>query len=487
MLVGETGGVVGSGAGGIDEDDFGGDFAVGGLRGDHAFDDEDVLGFRDDADATDLFQTHGRHAAGGEDYRVIFWGFDDGGEALVAMHPAAVADLAFGEEAVGEELHMAGAEAEVDLFADAGGDAAFDLRGGVEDDEGVAGALAEALFNQHEGIGGGAAADIIADVHEDDRLGGGDHGSRDGFGGCGEFGDELVAAGPGAGGEVFDGAVGKGGIVIGDGEEGGAHLFDVGVIEAQTDAGREDAGPLEHVFEIAEEEEIAGLLDGDGDGQWRGGERHNGFAMAAEDSADEAGGFGAAGALIEVRVGAVGDDGGGAVDHLLGDVGVEIERDDDGEPVAQAGAEAAEDFAIGIAVGFADGGAVEGDEKGVERAHGIEGADEGVGNAFEVFGGDGAAGDGVGGEAGNGVEPFGGAAFEKAANFMVGGVPVLAEGVTRGHGGGGEIFPAGGYAEERIRFVEEAEDADARLGHELIVLFPLPFSEQKTGAGNIRR
>jgi hypothetical protein len=40
---------------------------------------------------------------------------------------------------------------------------------------------------------------------------------------------------------------------------------------------------------------------------------------------------------------------------------------------------------------------------------------------------------------------------------------------------------------ERIRFVEEAEDADARLGHELIVLFPLPFSEQKTGAGNIRR
>ncbi len=186
------------------------------MRGDNAFDDENILCFRDDADAADLFEAHGRHAAGGENYRVIFGGFDDGGEALVTVHPATVTDLAFGEQTVGEELHVAGAEAQIDLFADAGGDAAVNLRGGVEDDQGIAGSLAEALFEEDEGIGRGAAADVVADVHEDDGFGGGNGRGRDGFGGGGEFGDEFVAAGPGAGGEVFDGAVGKGLIVIGD-------------------------------------------------------------------------------------------------------------------------------------------------------------------------------------------------------------------------------------------------------------------------------
>ena len=51
---------------------------------------------------------------------------------------------------------------------------------------------------------------------------------------------------------------------------------------------------MEHVFEIAEEEEIAGLLDGDGDGERRGGEGHDGVDMTAEDTAEKAGGFGAA-------------------------------------------------------------------------------------------------------------------------------------------------------------------------------------------------
>ncbi len=190
---------------------------------------------------------------------------------------------------------------------------------------------------------------------------------------------------------------------------------------------------MEDVFEIAEKEKVAGFLDSNGDGEGRGGESHYGFDVAAEDSAEKAGCFGAAGALIEVGVGTVGDDGGGAVAHLLGDVGVEIERDDDGERVAHAGAEAAEDFAIGIAVGFADGGAVEGDQEAVERAHRVERADESGGNAFEIFGSDGAAGNGVGGETGNGIEPFGGAAFEEAAYFVVGGLPVLAQGFARCH------------------------------------------------------
>jgi hypothetical protein len=34
--------------------------------------------------------------------------------------------------------------------------------------------------------------------------------------------------------------------------------------------------------------------------------------------------------------------------------------------------------------------------------------------------------------------------------------------------------------------VEEAEDADAWLGHELIVLFPFGFSEQIDGERNIQ-
>lgn len=252
MEVLERSGVVGGGAGSIDKDDGGGDFAVGRLGRDDAFDDENILGFRDDAGAANLFQAHGRHAAGGEHDGVIFGRFDDGSEALIAVSPAAVTDFSFGKEAIGEQLDAAGTEAESDGIADAGGAATVDMGGRVENNERIAGALAEALFKKHEGIGGAAAADVIAHVHEGDGLSGGGDGGGDGFGGRGQNGDKFVAACPGATGKPLGGAGGEGLIVIGDSEEGGSHLLHVGVIKAERDAGREDAGPGEDLAEIVE-------------------------------------------------------------------------------------------------------------------------------------------------------------------------------------------------------------------------------------------
>lgn len=210
-------------------------------------------------------------------------------------------------------------------------------------------------------------------------------------------------------------------------------------------------------------------MGGDGNGQGRRGEGHDGARITANDAGQEKSGLFAAFALIEVRVGAVGDDRVAVVHHLRGDVGVEVERYNDGETGPGEGAEAEEDFAVGVAMGFGDGGAVESDEKAIKRAHRLEGGEEGGGDAFEISSGNGAAGDGEGSETGDGFDAGGGAAIEEAAKFVAGAGPTVAEGVAGGHGSGGEILPAGGHAEKRVRFMEKTKDANARSGHVLML------------------
>ena len=73
-------------------------------------------------------------------------------------------------------------------------------------------------------------------------------------------------------------------------------------------------------------------------------------------------------------IGAVGDDGIAERHHLLRYIGVQIESYNDGHQGTDAGAEAAEDLAIGVGKGLTDGSAVEGDEQGVNRFHGADGA-----------------------------------------------------------------------------------------------------------------
>lgn len=57
---------------------------------------------------------------------------------------------------------------------------------------------------------------------------------------------------------------------------------------------------------------------------------HRGAEFAREGAEEEAGGFLAGFEHVDVGVGVVADDGGGEGDHALGDVGVEVEGEDDG-------------------------------------------------------------------------------------------------------------------------------------------------------------
>ena len=482
-MIGEVAGVVACDAGGVNEQDAGADGLVGSAGGDNAFDDENVFGGGLDAGAEDLLEAHGGHAAAGENDGVAFGGFDDGGKTLVAGSPTAVALLALDEVAVGEGADDAfdlnggavqgirlAADAETDGLAGAGGEAGGGGFRIVEDHEDVENFLAEEFGEKDGRVSGAAGADVVADVHQRDGAVGGTGGLGDGFGRGGEGASELVAPLPGAGGEVAGGAAGEGGVVVGDGEEGSAHFGDVGVVEAEGDAGGEDAGPGEDVGEIVVEGaggQDGGLLAGDVDEQGRGFEGLDGADFATEGAKEEMGGFLPAGALVEVRVGAIGDGGVGEGDHLGGDVGVEVEGGDDGEVGAGGEADAAEKFAVGIGVGFADGGAVEGEEEAVEGA-GVSEVDEELGgDAFVGGGGDGAAGDGEGGEEGHHFEGrlvFRGRGLEdveEAAEFVMGVGPAGEQGRSTGEAGVHEVVVGGGDGEEGVGFVEEAGDGDA--------------------------
>lgn len=148
---------------------------------------------------------------------------------------------------------------------------------------------------------------------------------------------------------------------------------------------------------------------------------------------------------------------------------MEVQRDNDGDAGAGAGAEAAKNFAIGIAERVADGGAVEGDEEAIDGAHFVDGGEQGGGDPFEIRCGDGAAGNGKRGKAGDGLETGGGAAIEEATKFVVGTGPALLEGGTGGHRGGGEVIPMGGNREKGVGFVEKTENSGPEGGHEIIV------------------
>lgn len=162
-VIGEMAGVVARDAGGVNEQDAGADGFVGGAGGDDSFDDDHVFGGGLDAGAEDLLEAHGGHAAARENDGVVFRGFDDGGKALVAGAPTAVALLALDEAAVGEGADDAfylnggavqgiglAADAETDGLAGAGGEAGGSGFRIVEDDEGVGNFLAEE-FGEEDG------------------------------------------------------------------------------------------------------------------------------------------------------------------------------------------------------------------------------------------------------------------------------------------------------------------------------------------------
>src|SRR6185503_15052444 len=90
---------------------------------------------------------------------------------------------------------------------------------------------------------------------------------------------------------------------------------------------------------------------------------------------------------VDVRIGAVGDQGVGALDHRVGDVGVEVKAGDDRNAWAHRCAYATQKLALAVVVGLHHHGAVKVE---VDAIHGqglLQAGDELAGDSFESFSG----------------------------------------------------------------------------------------------------
>ena len=77
--------------------------------------------------------------------------------------------------------------------------------------------------------------------------------------------------------------------------------------------------------------------------------------------------FPAAFLLVEVRIAAVRDQRGAVLHHRRGDVGVQIEREDNRHRRPHHFAQPPKKFSVGIRIWKTHGGAVQGDEQGIDR------------------------------------------------------------------------------------------------------------------------
>ena len=98
------------------------------------------------------------------------------------------------------------------------------------------------------------------------------------------------------------------------------------------------------------------------------GHHHNRVDFARHGLKEEAHAALASGAGIVMRVVGVGDQGGGMVDHALGDIGMQIEGGDDGNLVAQPNTNLHEEVALGIVFAIRQHRAMQREEHAVEFA-----------------------------------------------------------------------------------------------------------------------
>ena len=148
---------------------------------------------------------------------------------------------------------------------------------------------------------------------------------------------------------------------------------------------------------------------------------------------------------------------------------MEVERHHNREVRSGSFADAAEHLAVGVPEFIAHGSTVQRDQQTLHRAQGDQSVQNRIGEAFKVFGGNRTAGHRQGRKTRDSFHAFGGAAGEKAAQFVMGARPAFTKLGAGRHGCSGEVFPASGNSEKSIGFVQESEDPDARFGHELIV------------------
>ena len=115
--------------------------------------------------------------------------------------------------------------------------------GVVQGHDGAGGPQPENLLQQHGAVAGRAAADIVAEVDQHDRLARRLHGFPDGLLGRGAADEQPVADLPHLFAQLVGDGAGQRRIAVGHGDDRRAHRGDVRVREAGHDAHREHARP----------------------------------------------------------------------------------------------------------------------------------------------------------------------------------------------------------------------------------------------------
>ena len=195
----------------------------------------------------------------------------------------------------------------------------------------------------------------------------GAHGVRDRLVGLPQAAGEAGLGCGEGGGQTVDGGLGAG-RVGGIGEHSRAADGRVGGRKAHADRRRRQAASLQLVEEWIER--AAGL-----DGGALPGQRDQEVdspprlaqALAGKQALDQGQAAGTCGREVDVRVGAVGDQGVAVRDHGLGQVGVQVEGGDDRDR-SDLVAHPAQKFSLAVVQMLGDHGAVQVEEQGVKRA-----------------------------------------------------------------------------------------------------------------------
>ena len=173
-----------------------------------------------------------------------------------------------------------------------------------------------------------------------------------------EFGADI----PRCASEFASDLAGQLGVAVGDRQERHSHLLHIGIGKSFCDADGQHARPLRRLGSECDQflhRRIARALAQDVDGQRWLLECHHGMDLAPNDAEDQIGALPSTEAWIEMRVRHVDVGDGGAVDHPGRNVGMHVVGDSDRNVGADQLSDAFDHFAIGVAMHFGGGRAVQ--------------------------------------------------------------------------------------------------------------------------------
>ena len=250
MVVGETGRIHAGGPRRVHQNGPSRHRIVGGSGGDHTLGHQDLLGFRLDPQALDLFQAHRSHFHAGQHQGVLLGGLHYRRHPLVEGTPASMPHFRLLKDSIRDHPHPAlngnrgavaaiglGSDLQLHRVANPGFHTAGHRLGIEKDHHGIGGFLGQD-FGQHDGgVSRTSATNVVADIQQHHRGLGGPHGHGHRLGGIGQVGLEFLPPVPGPLGHPARCLAGQILVSIGHRQEAGAEFLHVRVGKPHGHAG----------------------------------------------------------------------------------------------------------------------------------------------------------------------------------------------------------------------------------------------------------